>query len=121
MITGERKLDLLARADVFCLPSEAEGQSMAVLEALASATPVVLSPGCHFPQAADSGAGIVVSPQAEPLAAALSRLLADRDALERMGRRGRALVKAHYGWDAITDRMIEVYERGIARHRARAG
>jgi len=120
MVTGERKLDLLARADVFCLPSEAEGFSMAVLEALASATPVLLSPGCHFPQAAEAGAGIVVSTEPEAMAQALAGLLGDRDALEEMGRKGRALVSERYGWDAIAERMLEVYQRGIERHRESA-
>lgn len=55
MVSGEAKLDLLARADLFCLPSDAEGFSMAVLEALASGTPVLLSPGCHFPEVETAG------------------------------------------------------------------
>ena len=61
MVTGEAKQGLLARADLFCLPSDAEGFSMAVLEALANSTAVLLSPGCHFPEVERAGAGRVVS------------------------------------------------------------
>ena len=57
MVEGVTKNQLLARADLFCLPSTAEGFSMAVLEALASGTPVLLSPGCHFPEVEQAGAG----------------------------------------------------------------
>lgn len=42
--------------------SDAEGFSMAVLEVLASGTPVLLSPGCHFPEVERAGVGLVVSP-----------------------------------------------------------
>ena len=72
MVSGDEKLDLLARADIFCLPSEAEGFSLAVLEALASSTAVVLSPGCHFPEVKAAGAGEIVAAEPEALAAALS-------------------------------------------------
>jgi glycosyltransferase involved in cell wall biosynthesis len=72
MVSGEDKLNWLARADIFFRPSEAEGFSMAVLEALASGTTALLSPGCHFPEVEAAGAGRVVSTQPTALAGALS-------------------------------------------------
>jgi len=62
MVTGEAKQELLRRADLFCLPSDAEGFSIAVLEALANSTAVLLSPACHFPEVEKVGAGCVVAP-----------------------------------------------------------
>jgi glycosyltransferase involved in cell wall biosynthesis len=118
MVHGETKRQLLQRADVFCLPSVAEGFSIAVLEALASRCAVLLSPGCNFPEVESAGAGLVVARDTESIATGLSRLLSNPDRLVHMGERGRALVETRYSWREITDRMIEVYEEGIDRHRA---
>ena len=116
MLAGDEKADMLARADLFSLPSVGEGFSMAVLEALAARTAVMLSPGCHFPEVDQAGGGVIVPADAGAMADALVMLLGQPDRLTAMGRAGRALVAAHYSWDVITDRLLEVYERAIAIH-----
>ena len=88
MVTGERKLDLLGRADLFVLPSMGEGLSMAVLEALASGTPAVLSPECNLSIVQEAGAGQVVERDVAQLAAVMSDLLSDRTRLRAMARFG---------------------------------
>lgn len=117
MVSGREKVDLLARADLFSLPSDAEGFSMAVLEALASGTAVLLSPGCHFPEVEEAGAGRIVSLEPAEIAGALDGLLADAPALSAMGKRGRDFVRETYSWDRITATMVEVYAEGIERMR----
>lgn len=115
MVYGLLKAKLLSRADLFCLPSDAEGFSMAVLEAMASGTAVLLSPGCHFPEVESFGAGRVSSTEPAVLASALLELISNPDSLEGMGQRARALVSAKYSWDRITDTLIETYEEGLKR------
>lgn len=115
MVTGEEKIDLLARADLFCLPSEAEGFSMAVLEGLASGTPVLLSPGCHFPEVEIAGAGKIAPAEPDAIAEALSDLLRDPVRLREMGRRAREFVSRNYTWDRIIDQLLDVYEEGLHR------
>jgi glycosyltransferase involved in cell wall biosynthesis len=117
MVTGQTKLDFLSRANLFCLPSSAEGFAMAVLEALASATPVLISPRCHFPEVEQAGAGRVVPPDTGSIGAALVQLLGDASKLSAMGRAGRQLVAAHYSWDEITRQYLAIYERAIAEQR----
>ena len=116
MVTGEIKRDLLARADLFCLPSDAEGFSMAILESLASGTSVMISPGCHFPEIETAGAGKVVEAKAEVMAEGMIELLKDRKQLEEMGRKGREFVTRNYSWDTIASKLMDVYQDGIARH-----
>lgn len=116
MVSGEEKLNLLARANLFCLPSAGEGFSVAVLEALASATAVLLSPGCHFPQVEAAGAGRVVAPSPDALAEALGDLLSDPARLRAMGERGREYVARSYAWDAIVTQLEDVYREGIERY-----
>ena len=113
MVSGEDKLDLLARADLFCLPSDAEGFSIAILEALASGTAVLISPGCHFPEVQTAGAGVVAAPTSSAFAAAMAELLERPQELREMGARGRAFVSERYGWDEIADNMIAAYERAL--------
>lgn len=112
MLQGDIKADVLARADLFALPSIGEGFSMAVLEALASGTAVMLSPGCHFPEAAASGAGVIVDNVPQMLASTLERLVAAPSVLKDMGAAGRRLVAERYSWDRVADRLVEVYYRG---------
>ncbi|MGI9487011.1 MAG: glycosyltransferase [Geminicoccaceae bacterium] len=49
--------------DLFCLPSRREGLPMAILEAQASATPVVASAVGGVPNAVDPESGLVVDPE----------------------------------------------------------
>jgi glycosyltransferase involved in cell wall biosynthesis len=109
MVQGDLKLDLLARADLFCLPSDGEGFSMAVLEALASGTAVLLSPGCHFPGVERAGAGKIAAPDPDSLAATLTEILTQPDRLQIMGECGRDLVSRDYSWDRITAQLIDAY------------
>jgi glycosyltransferase involved in cell wall biosynthesis len=117
MVQGDEKRDLLARADLFCLPSDAEGFSMAVLEALASGTGVVLSPGCHFPGVERAGAGRIVAADPVPLAEVFEELIAAPDLVREMGTRARELVAREYTWDRVTDELVAAYEEGIERAR----
>ncbi len=110
-VYGADKLAALAAAECFVLPSFSEGFSMAVLEALACRLPVLITPGCNFPEVEDAGAGIVVAPNAAGTEEGLRRLLT-LDPAERatMGGRGRRLVEEQYTWDRIADTMMEVYQ-----------
>jgi glycosyltransferase involved in cell wall biosynthesis len=116
MVTGEAKQELLTRADLFCLPSDAEGFSMAVLEALANSTAVLLSPGCHFPEVEKAGAGRIVHADPDALSQAIGDLLDKPQELKEMGKKGRDFVSRHYSWDTITDQLIEAYIEGIERN-----
>lgn len=113
MIGGDDKADVLARADLFCLPSMAEGFSNAVLEALASSTAVMLSPACNVPEVEQAHAGVIVEADPEQMAAAMRELLGDPAALRAMGEAGRRLAE-RYSWDVITDRLADLYAAVVA-------
>ena len=110
MVQGREKMALVSRADVYTLPSHSEGFSIAVLENLAAGKPVLITPGCNFPEVAKVGAGLCVPPKSESLEEALRQLLdvsdADRAA---MGSRGRDLVRHNYTWEIAARKMITVY------------
>jgi len=109
-VDGDRKSALLSRADVFALPSRSEGFSMAVLEALAAAKPVLITPACSFPDVVQVGAGLCCSVESTDLADGLIHLLElSADQRARMGRTGRRLVCERYTWDRQAARMLAVY------------
>lgn len=106
---GADKLDALRGAACFCLPSRQEGFSMAALEAMGCGTPVVLSRQCNFPQAEAAGAGLCVDLTPQAVAAGLTACLSDPAFRLSAGRAGRALVAAHYTWEAIAADMVAAY------------
>ena len=100
VLLGER-LDvaaLLPGLDVFVLSSFNEGLSLALLEAMACARPVVVTDvGAAAGVVGDGRAGLVVPPKdPEALAAAVARLLQDREAAARLGSTGRRLIEQRY-------------------------
>ncbi len=110
MVGEQEKKSLLSRADIYTLPSYSEGFSMSILEALASSTPVLITPGCNFPQVAEVKAGLCVEPEAGVMAEAMRQLLdMPESRLKEMGKRGRSLILKDYTWDVIARKMMTVY------------
>lgn len=111
MLAGEEKWAALAAAELFVLPSHSEGFSVAILEALAMALPVVITPGCNFPEVAQMGCGAVAIPSDRQIEDALRDMLG-RTPEERaaMGARGVELVRSRFSWPAIGSQMAAVYD-----------
>ncbi len=109
-VVGEKKLALLAAADLFVLPSYSENFGIAVAEAMACGIPVVVSDQVDlWPDIAEYDAGPVVKCQVDELAAAIARLLSGRELREKMGENGRRLVRERFDWRAITPKLQELY------------
>jgi glycosyltransferase involved in cell wall biosynthesis len=90
--------DVLAAADIFCLPSHFEGLPMSVIEAMLSGLPVVAT-DIRGPreQVLPGETGLLVPPRAvEPLARAIATLAADPALRARMGEAGRRYALAHF-------------------------
>jgi glycosyltransferase involved in cell wall biosynthesis len=98
-VSGKAKLDVLASADAFVLPSFSEGFSVAILEALACRLPVIATHPCNFPDLAVKGGGWCVEVDEESLRKALAEMLtaSDEERRER-GDSGRRLVEHSYTW-----------------------
>jgi phosphatidyl-myo-inositol dimannoside synthase len=99
--------DVYRGADIFVLPSHSEGMSIALLEALASGLPVVVTnTGGTAELVQESTNGIIV-PWADvsALAEALKRLVEDEDTRLRMGLESRRIAK-RFGWESLVDNYL---------------
>jgi len=117
-LESDARLGALAAADCFALPATGEGLSMAMLEAAAAGLPLLLAPGCNFPQAEAAGARLIVEPRIEPLRQALAMLLKDGERRARMGAAAQTLVREQFAWPVIATQWERVYE-GMMRHQGR--
>jgi glycosyltransferase involved in cell wall biosynthesis len=104
---------LLREATVFAYPSRYEGFGLPPIEAMAAGVPVVATRAGSLPEVCGDGADLVPPQNAEALAAALGRVLADaahRAALVERGHR----VAAGYDWDVTAARFAELLGRVAA-------
>jgi len=108
---GER----LRSAQVAVAPLQAgSGQSNKTLEALASATPAVITPlaAAGLVEVRD-GEHVLVAASAEDFAAAVARIMDDPALGERLGAAGRRLVETSYTWERSVDRLEQSYARAL--------
>ncbi len=115
MLTGEKKLAALSRADIFVLPSYSEGFSISILEAMACGLAVVITKQCNFPEVEEIGGGKIIDTDANHLSKAVSELLDNPELCKKMGDRGKRLVMEKYTWDKIADQMIIAYEEILGK------
>lgn len=104
---------IVAAADLFVLPSLREGLPLALLEALASGTPVVATAVGGIPGVIRDGVhGRLVPPgDAEALAAAIAASLESPAEAGAMAAAARRVVVESYSADAFAERTAAVYDR----------
>lgn len=114
-LAGPRSdVDAVMRSfSVFALPSLAEGTPVTLLEAMASALPVVASRVGGIPDLVADGATGALVPPRDPgqLAAALMRYAQDGELAQRHGDAGRARIEQHYSIGAMLNQYQALYDQ----------
>lgn len=110
-VSGEQKLELLRRCEVFVLPSYAEGLSNALLEAMAAGlAPIVTRVGSLPDVITHAEDGLLVPPgDITALAAAMARLVTHRDEIARMATAAHRRAKAFDVERAVRD-LVQVMD-----------
>lgn len=110
-VGADRVRCILQNANIFALPSFAEGIPISLMEAMAMEVPCVSTAITGIPELIRSGAdGILVAPADEDqLAAALARLVDDPDLRERLGRAGRRRVEEHFDLHRNVEKLAEMF------------
>jgi phosphatidyl-myo-inositol alpha-mannosyltransferase len=106
----------LASAKLFVSPAlGGESFGMVLVEAFATATPVVASDIPGFADVATADSAILVPPGDEhALADVVCELLENEDRRVAMGRAGRVLAQERYAWPDLAARLEGIYERVAA-------
>ncbi|HZT12888.1 MAG TPA: glycosyltransferase family 4 protein, partial [Candidatus Baltobacteraceae bacterium] len=106
---------LFAAADAVALPSYSEGLPNVVCEAMLSERAVVASTVGGIPEIIEDGrTGLLVPPQsAQPLAAALRRILSDDALRASMALAAREFARTHLTWDVSARGYDAVYRKAL--------
>lgn len=109
VVTGDEKMSLLRRTNIFVLPSYSEGFSRSLLEAMSMGKPVVCSAvGAHGEVVRDGINGFVVCPGAvNNLANRIICLLKDISCREMMGETNYHYVREKFDISIIAKKMEE--------------
>ena len=109
-VQGADKAALLSNARLLVLPSYSENFGNVVIEAMASACPVIVSKDVGLAETVqETRAGLVVDGDPDTLSAALSRLLGDEELRRAMGERGRIVAHERFAWPVVAQQMEHLY------------
>jgi glycosyltransferase involved in cell wall biosynthesis len=121
MLRGNDKLAAFVDAALFVLPSLSENFGIAVVEAMACGTPVLVSDRVNiWREIVADGAGIAEPPAPDAFAAAMLSLLNDEPRRRAMGQAARASVARRYQWSTIAGELERLYAQVLEKHRSPA-
>lgn len=110
-ISGEQKLDYLARADIYCLPSYNEGFPMGVLEAMSAQKVVVASNAGGIPDALQHQHSGLMCPAGDvkALAQLLINAIGDRGLNARLAANAKQRFEDNFSKQAVIPQLDALY------------
>ena len=117
VVNQDNILPWYQQADIFCLPSFAEGVPVVLMEAMATGLPCVTSRITGIPELIDDGVDgvLVTAADADALAAALAELIASPEKRRRIGTAARHKIATRYHLDANFEALGRAFQRQLAR------
>jgi glycosyltransferase involved in cell wall biosynthesis len=110
-VSGQEKLDALAAANIFTLPSEKDSFGIVIIEAMYAGLPLLISNEVYISQdIANAKAGIICSPDVDSVTRHLRTMLDGSVDLRAMVEQGRLLVQTRYQPEVVTETMVKIYE-----------
>jgi len=110
-VAGEQKNLLLQGSDLFVLTSHAENFGIAVLEAMISGTPPLVTQGVALSeQITHSNTGWVCKFELSSIVEKIDEALSDKNKLSIKGQDARDYAMQNFQWSAICERLKTLYE-----------
>jgi glycosyltransferase involved in cell wall biosynthesis len=114
MLDHGQRMEALAAADVWALPSHTENFGNAALEAIAAGLPTIMSPAVNIAvDAQAAGAAVIAELTPQAFAEAIVRVLGDDRERAELSARGREFAE-RYDWARVAPRWAEMYSDVIA-------
>lgn len=114
--TGRNLRQLFANAYLFVQPSESEGMSIALLEAMGYGLPVVASDIDANTEALSDTGIVFESKNVDSLRDKLAFVLNRPEEAEKMGQSAQDRVRNHYSWDAIARKTTTLYRSLLSKN-----
>jgi len=113
-LPGEREdiADIMRALDIFVLPSQAEGISNTILEAMATGLPVIATAVGGNPELVKQGATGLLVPPSEPevMAQAMLSLLIDKEKRQQLSENSHQRVIENFSIQAMVTKYTKVYD-----------
>ena len=110
-VSGDAKVALLRKADLFVLPSYYENFGIAVAEAMAAGLPVAISDRVQISEDIEQAeAGWVAPLDVGAIAQAIAQALLAPEERQRRGLNGREYAKKYYNWENLARQTIDAYQ-----------
>ena len=109
--------DYAAACDFGLITSESESFCLSILEAMTFARPSIATAVGGIPEVIEDGRSGMLVPfgDADGLARAAERLIADPRLRQRLGRAAQARARSHFSAERIVPTYIELYRKLVAR------
>ena len=110
---------LLDAADIYVHMAMNEGCSLAIIEAMHAAKPIVAANAGGTPEVlVDGESAMLIGPEPAVLAAAVRRLVNDPEYRDKLGARAREVALQQYTWSVIAERYEKGYRSLLELRRA---
>jgi len=121
-LSQDRVGEYFAAADVICAPSvrddsgNVDGLPNVVLEAMASATPLITTAAGGIGAVVEDGRTALIVPErdAPAIASAMRMIFENAARAHTIGTSARAAVQQSFGWDRVAERFEFAYSRALA-------
>ena len=109
-VFGDEKVNLVATAELFVLPTRSDNFALTVAESLAMGTPVISTTAAPWEGLETHGCGWWVEQDVGSIASAMVKAMSLSTAERKeMGERGRAWMDSSYSWRSIADKYDKLY------------
>lgn len=108
---GKERQDLMDQADFYIHPAFSDACPVALVGAMASGLPAVVTRTSYVSYFYNSGAFVMVEPISEDIARGIIEMIDNKKSWSTMSLNAQKLVEEQLNWRDISNKMIEVYRK----------